>query len=338
MGLTCSTDADVVFVTLLKVKTTSSRYYIGPGQLAQINDHAKELCAEQVIVSIPLKSTHQKHWVSTLKVPVIDIHELVMDIFAKRAITYEGKLQVELAQCRYLSTRLKGGWTHLERQKGGIGLRGPGETQLETDRRLLQKRIRSIESKIKKVVKTRFENRKRRIAHKGQTVGIVGCTNAGKSTLFNQLTDAGIYAADKMFATLDPTVRRIRYQGLNNCLLIDTVGFMQDFPEELTSAFAATLEELYHTDLILHVVDASDPQRSSKMDCIDCLLDDLNLEVPVKLIYNKVDLVDVERMGELDNNGLGISATSASGVEPLVNYLSTTFAESDVTFEAETCV
>lgn len=253
-----------------------------------------------------------------------------MDIFARRAITYEGKLQVELAQCRYLSTRLKGGWTHLERQKGGIGLRGPGETQLETDRRLLQNRIRVIESRLDRVVKTRKENRKRRLSHHGQIVGIVGCTNAGKSTLFNRLTNSDIFAADKMFATLDPTVRKMRYPGLSNCLLIDTVGFMLDFPDELVSAFSATLAELQSADLILHVVDATDQNRDEKQSCVDDVLKGLRLSAPVKRVYNKVDLLCSQSATQLDDDILNISATSTVGIKPLVDFMMATFGSGGV--------
>ena len=323
--LVVSAHINVAFTCFLKVRTINSKYFIGPGQLQIIKDLCEELCTGQIVISLPLKATNQRHWVSRLKLPVIDLHELVMDIFARRAITYEGKLQVELAQCRYLSTRLKGGWTHLERQKGGIGLRGPGETQLETDRRLLQNRIRVIESRLCKVIKTRSENRKRRLSHNGQIVGIVGCTNAGKSTLFNRLTNANIFAADKMFATLDPTVRKMRYQGLNNCLLIDTVGFMLDFPDELVTAFSATLAELESADLILHVVDASDDNRDEKLACVDHVLSQLSLNAPVKRIYNKIDLLDEVSLHSLEENYLGISSTSTEGVKPLLQFMFATF-------------
>ncbi len=321
VSLAESTDLSVSFIALMRIRQVHQRHYLGGGQIADLAELCQRLRVSQVILSNPLKSTYQRHIVTELNVSVIDLNELIMDIFANRAKSYEGKLQVELAQCRYLSARLKGGWTHLERQKGGIGLRGPGETQLETDRRLLQKRISHIEKRVDKVMQTRNQNRKKRQESHQPIIGIVGYTNAGKSCLFNQLTSADVYVQQQVFATLDPTVRRIKYPDLNHCCLIDTVGFMQSFPQELIHAFAATLKELEYCDFMIHLVDAADQQRQHKVDSVNKVLASLELSMPVVTVYNKKDLLSQEELSQLCSVGIVISSTSHDGIRPLLEFI-----------------
>jgi len=224
---------------------------------------------------------------------VLDRTGLILDIFAQRARSHEGKLQVELAQLRHLSTRLVRGWTHLERQKGGIGLRGPGETQLETDRRLIGQRIRQLRNRLDKVEKQRAQGRRARHKTALPTVALVGYTNAGKSTLFNHLTQAGVYQADQLFATLDPTLRRIELPGGSAAILADTVGFIRHLPHELVAAFRSTLDETRDADLLLHVVDAHDPERSEHNEQVHLVLEELGAaDIPIIEVYNKIDLLE----------------------------------------------
>jgi GTPase len=224
---------------------------------------------------------------------VLDRSGLILDIFAQRARSFEGKLQVELAQLRHLSTRLVRGWTHLERQKGGIGLRGPGETQLESDRRLIGKRIRQLNARLENVDSRREMNRQNRVRAEIPTVAIVGYTNAGKSTLFNALTAAGVYVEDQLFATLDPTMRRLELPENGEVILVDTVGFVRDLPHELIAAFRSTLQETRRADLILHLIDASDPNRWQRLRQVNTVLKQLDADrVPQVRVYNKIDKLD----------------------------------------------
>ena len=249
--------------------------------------------AELVLFNHTLAATQERNLESKLQCRVLDRTGLILDIFAQRARSHEGKLQVELAQLRHLSTRLVRGWTHLERQKGGIGLRGPGETQLETDRRLIGQRIRQLRSRLNKVEKQRAQGRRARHKTALPTVALVGYTNAGKSTIFNHLTHADVYQANQLFATLDPTLRRIELPGGSAAILADTVGFIRHLPHELVAAFRSTLDETRDADLLLHVVDAHDPERSDHNQQVHLVLKELGAaDIPIIEVYNKIDLLE----------------------------------------------
>jgi GTP-binding protein HflX len=251
---------------------------------------------------------------------------LILDIFAQRARSFEGKLQVELAQLRHLSTRLVRGWTHLERQKGGIGLRGPGETQLESDRRMLNARIKVINRRLEKVERQRDQGRRARERADVPTVSLVGYTNAGKSTLFNTLTGANAYAADQLFATLDPTLRRIDVAGVGPLVLADTVGFIRHLPHDLVAAFRATLEETRKADLLLHVVDSQDPERHAHMAQVNEVLQEIGAgDIAQIRVFNKIDLSDAEPRLEYAEDGsvdrVWVSAVTGAGLELLMDAL-----------------
>jgi GTP-binding protein HflX len=258
---------------------------------------------------------------------VVDRTGLILDIFAQRARTHEGKLQVELAQLRHLSTRLIRGWTHLERQKGGIGLRGPGETQLETDRRLLRERIKAILRRLDKVAKQREQGRRARQRAEIPTISLVGYTNAGKSTLFNRITEAGVYAADQLFATLDPTLRKIELDNIGPAILADTVGFIRHLPHDLVAAFKATLQETQQADILLHVVDASDERFRDNINAVETVLEEIDSsEVPVLLVMNKIDNLEgaepkIERDDEGVPQAVWLSAKDGVGINLLFDAL-----------------
>ncbi|MCK4865897.1 MAG: GTPase HflX, partial [Gammaproteobacteria bacterium] len=262
-----------------------------------------------------------------LECQVLDRTGLILDIFAQRARSHEGQLQVELAQLRHLSTRLVRGWTHLERQKGGIGLRGPGETQLETDRRLIGHRIRTLKSRLDKVQRQREQGRRARKKAEVPTVSLVGYTNAGKSTLFNNLTNAKVYAADQLFATLDPTLRRIKLPAGFPVVLADTVGFIRQLPHDLVAAFRSTLKETQDADLLLHIVDASSDERDDNIDQVNLVLDEIGAEnSPQLLVFNKIDLLDgVSPRIDRDEAGIPIrvwvSALTGEGLDLLYEAL-----------------
>ena len=295
------------------------RYFIGKGKLDELKQIISENDAELVISSAALSPSQERNLEKELKCRVLDRAGLILDIFAQRARSFEGKLQVELAQLRHLSTRLVRGWTHLERQKGGIGLRGPGETQLETDRRLIGKRIRQLTERLEHVDTRRNINRANRMRAETPTVALVGYTNAGKSTLFNTLTDAGVYVKDQLFATLDPTVRRLDLPDGSHVVLADTVGFVRDLPHELIAAFRSTLQEAREADLILHVIDASDPNRWQRVRQVNSVLEQLGAEqVPQIRVYNKID--KLQRQPKVANNldgegrAVWVSATTGEGL------------------------
>ena len=252
----------------------------------------RTLDADVVMFNHDLSPAQGRNLEKICECRVITRTDLILDIFAQRARGYEGKLQVELAQLQHIVSRLVGGWTHLERQKGGIGLRGPGETQLETDRRLINNRIKAIKKRLKKVETQRGQNRKARQRAEIPTIALVGYTNAGKSTLFNAMTHSEVYAADQLFATLDPTLRKITLPEKCDVILADTVGFIRDLPHDLVAAFQATLEETCQADLLLHIVDANNPNYQATIDNVNEVLDVIGAkDVPQLLVFNKVDLL-----------------------------------------------
>ncbi len=300
-------------------RSPDPRYFIGKGKLDELRQLIRENDVELVISSAALSPSQERNLEKELKCRVLDRAGLILDIFAQRARSFEGKLQVELAQLRHLSTRLVRGWTHLERQKGGIGLRGPGETQLETDRRLIGKRIRQLTERLEHVDTRRSINRANRVRAEIPTVALVGYTNAGKSTLFNALTDAGVYVEDQLFATLDPTVRRLDLPDGEVVVLADTVGFVRDLPHELIAAFRSTLQEAREADLILHLIDASDPNRWQRVRQVNSVLGQLDAdEIPQIRVYNKIDMLDREPRMTNNRDGEGravwISAITGEGL------------------------
>lgn len=269
-----------------------AKYFVGSGKAQEIAELVREHDADIVLFNHNLSPSQERNIEALVQCRVLDRTGLILDIFAQRARTYEGKLQVELAQLNHLSTRLVRGWTHLERQKGGIGLRGPGETQLETDRRLLQVRVTQLKTKLEKVRQTRAQGRARRQKSDVPTISLVGYTNAGKSTLFNRLVDENIYAADKLFATLDPTLRRLDWQGVGRVVLVDTVGFVRHLPHELVESFHATLEETLEADLLLHVIDSSSEDMHEQIQAVKNVLAEIDNDVPVLNVYNKIDITN----------------------------------------------
>lgn len=298
------------------------KYFIGAGKLEEIRQAIARHEAGVVIFNHIISPGQERNLERELGCRVIDRVELILDIFAQRARSYEGKLQVELAQLQHLSTRLIRGWTHLERQKGGIGLRGPGETQLETDRRLIGKRIKTINARLEKVRSQRWQGAKKRMKSALPVISLVGYTNAGKSTLFNRLTGAGVYAADKLFATLDPTLRRCAVAPDTPVILTDTVGFIRHIPHDLINAFHATLEETRHADLLLHIIDVNDKQRHAHIEQVNQVVRQIGAgDIPQIEVYNKIDIEQYPSRAELDDQGrmyrVWISAHTGDGIELL---------------------
>ena len=271
------------------------KYFVGSGKAEEIKACADANDADVVLVDQTLTPSQERNLEKLTNRRVLDRNGLILDIFAQRARSFEGKLQVELAQLSHLASRLVRGWTHLERQKGGIGLRGPGETQLETDRRLVGKRIRTLKSRLDKLARQRDTSRHVRREVPVPTVALVGYTNAGKSTLFNALTGSATYVADQLFATLDPTVRQVKLSGVGEVVLADTVGFVRALPHELVAAFRSTLQEARDADLLLHVVDASDPLRDERIGQVREVLKSIGAgDIRELLVFNKVDLMEGE--------------------------------------------
>jgi GTP-binding protein HflX len=322
-----SAGAVIVGELVCKRRRPDPRYFIGKGKIEELAALIDENAAELVISCTALSPSQERNLEGKLKCRVLDRAGLILDIFAQRARSFEGKLQVELAQLRHLSTRLVRGWTHLERQKGGIGLRGPGETQLETDRRLIGARIKQLRARLQNVDARRTMNRQNRVRAEVPTIALVGYTNAGKSTLFNALTDSSVYVKDQLFATLDPTVRRLELPNGREVVLADTVGFVRDLPHELIAAFRSTLQEAREADLILHLIDASDPNRWQRVRQVNSVLKQLDADrVPQIRVYNKIDRID--RKPRLTNNLAGegravwLSAANGEGIPLLLEAIS----------------
>lgn len=325
--LVTSAGIDVLDIVATRRNRPHAKFYVGQGIADTIQEQVQLHQADVIIFNHQLSPAQERNIEAHCKCRVVDRIGLILDIFAQRASTYEGKLQVELAQLTHLSTRLIRGWTHLERQKGGIGLRGPGETQLETDRRLLRGRIDAIEKRLAKVSKQRDQGRRARKRTELPTVSLVGYTNAGKSTLFNNLTESEVYAQDQLFATLDPTLRRLNVGAGQDIILADTVGFIRDLPHDLVAAFRATLEETRMADLLLHVIDLSDPHWQQKRDAVMMVLDEIGAQdVPLIEVMNKIDLVhqaepDVKRDDEGIPQSVYLSATSSAGLDMLLETI-----------------
>jgi len=307
--------------------TPDPKTFVGRGKLEEIEALVREQATEVVLFNHALSPGQERNLERALQCRVVDRTGVILDIFASRARSFEGKLQVELAQLKHLSTRLVRGWTHLERQKGGIGLRGPGETQLETDRRLLAERIKSINKRLEKVRQQRDLSRKARRRAQLSVVSLVGYTNAGKSSLFNCLTHANVFAANQLFATLDATLRRVTLPDKTVLILADTVGFIQQLPHDLVAAFRATLDETRQASLLLHVVDASDAERQWRVKQVNEVLTDIDAaNVPQIIIYNKIDrLENCPARCERDEKGrvfkIWLSAKSGAGIDLLYSAL-----------------
>lgn len=304
-----------------------AKYFVGEGKAQEIAQAVEIHNANVVLVNHSLTPAQTRNLESICQCRVVDRTGLILDIFAQRARSHEGKLQVELAQLKHLATRLVRRKTGLDQQKGAVGLRGPGETQLETDRRLIKVRISQLQNRLEKVEKQRNQNRQTRKKADIPTISLVGYTNAGKSTLFNQLTQANVYSADQLFATLDPTLRRLSIQDVGTTILADTVGFIRDLPHDLVSAFKSTLQETTEASLLLHVIDCADPRKLENIAEVNDVLTEIKAnEVPLLLIYNKIDqLEDIQPQIEYDDQNkpvaVYLSAQSGDGINLLVDAI-----------------
>ncbi len=320
-------------------KSPDARTFVGEGKLEEIADAVREFKAELVLFNHALTPSQERNLEKELKCRVLDRTGLILDIFAQRARTYEGKLQVELAQLQHSVTRLKRGWTHLDRQKGGVNLRGAGETQLELDQRMIRQRIKSINKSLEKVRAQREQGRRARKRAEVPVISLVGYTNAGKSSLFNAITDAGTYAADQLFATLDATLRQIQLPSFGEAVLVDTVGFISHLPHKLVEAFRATLEETAQADLLLHVVDIANESHSYYIEQVHEVLTEIGADdVPCLQVLNKIDLLDeVEPRIDRDEHGkpqrVWVSAKTGLGIDLLMSAISELIADDVVSEE-----
>ncbi len=325
--LAASAQVDVIEVLTTSRSAPQTKYYIGQGKAEEIAEAVKLHDADIVLVNHILSAAQNRNLERLCGCRVIDRTTLILDIFAQRARSHEGKLQVELAQLKHISTRLIRGWTHLERQKGGIGLRGPGETQLETDRRLIKVRLSQLQAKLAKVAQQRNLNRRTRQKAEIPTLSLVGYTKAGKSTLFNTLTSAEVYAADQLFATLDPTLRKLQIENVGTTILADTVGFIRHLPHDLVEAFKSTLQETTEATLLLHVIDASDERRQENIDAVNLVLEEIGADqVPYLLVFNKIDQCEnvaphIEYDDQDRPSAVYLSAQNSDGTELLLEAI-----------------
>ncbi|MDK2776991.1 MAG: GTPase HflX [Pseudomonadota bacterium] len=343
--LVISAGADPVELITAKRTVPDAKTFIGKGKVEEIAEVLRLHGAELVIFNHGLSPSQERNLERALQCRVLDRTGLILDIFAQRARTHEGKLQVELAQLQYQSTRLVRGWTHLERQKGGIGLRGPGETQLETDRRLLRERVKTIHARLEKVHAQRDQVRRARKRSEIPAVAIVGYTNAGKSTLFNTLTSSEVYAANQLFATLDPTLRRYPVENVGEVVLADTVGFIRHLPHKLVEAFKATLQEAADADLLMHVIDCAAEERDANIEQVELVLKEIDADKALQLrVYNKIDLLEhAEARIDRDDSGrpvaVWVSAQQQQGLEllnqALGELLATDMFSADITLQPQ---
>jgi GTPase len=334
-----SSGADPVCFIKGSRKSPDARTFAGEGKLEEIANAVREYKAELVLFNHSLSPSQERNLEKILKCRVLDRTGLILDIFGQRARTYEGKLQVELAQLQHTVTRLKRGWTHLDRQKGGVNLRGAGETQLELDQRMIRQRIKNINKSLEKVRAQREQGRRSRKRAEVPVISLVGYTNAGKSSLFNAITHAGIYEADQLFATLDATLRRIQLPSFGEAVLVDTVGFISHLPHKLVEAFRATLEETVQADLLIHVIDVANEAHDYYIEQVHEVLTEIGAEdIPCIQVLNKIDLLEgFEPRVERGENGkpsrVWVSARTGAGVDLLLAAISEMIGEDVITRE-----
>jgi len=342
--LSVSCGYEVVGITQARREKPDPKFFLGSGKIQEIKEEAHSQQAVILIFDVSLSPAQQRNIEKETGLSVLDRTELILEIFRQRAKTKEGRLQVELARLEHLSTRLVRGWTHLERQRGGLSKTGgPGEKQIELDRRMIGSRVKALREQLAKLEKQRNTQRKSRQKGKTLTVALAGYTNAGKSTLFNRLTKGQVYAADQLFATLDPTARKWHVAENTDVVLSDTVGFIRGLPHQLIEAFKSTLDEAVQADLILHVVDASNPARQSQMDEVDKVFKEIGaLEIPQIVVFNKIDLVDREPFVTEDEDGrvkaVALSAKTGAGVELLKNAVACIAREKEEEFDRQDAV